>query len=71
MVKRKPGRSDGRCKLTGKVRYHDSASATRAMRNLVRHRNELPADRTLPTRVYECQACGGWHWTGRTERPRR
>ena len=60
-----------RCPVTGKVRFPDSISATRALHQavLARAYAELagsPSRRT-ECRKYECRLCGGWHLTSQVE----
>jgi hypothetical protein len=43
---------------TGKVRYHDHASAVSGMRGTQEKRGEGGAQRS-----YECKLCKGWHLT--------
>ncbi len=46
-----------RCNVTRKRRFRDHFEAIKALRRL----QERSTRDTVPQRVYECDACEGWH----------
>ena len=56
---RKPNGKRGRACPTGKVRYRDKLSATRAVQTIQTYSTR---DRKA-VRAYECGQCHGWHLT--------
>lgn len=50
----------GKCPRTGKARFADESSATRAVRDIA-----VIADNRdkKPVRAYQCPFCHGWHLT--------
>ena len=61
-MKRRIAKS-GECS-TGKKRFRDRRSATAAVSRF----KQTSTRATVPTRVYECPACKGWHLTSRALR---
>lgn len=47
-----------KCKKTNKTRFADENHANKRMNIIQRHPHK-----TVPTRAYQCEFCGGWHLT--------
>lgn len=62
-MRRRIGKDGRKCR-TKKVRYRDEKSAILAMR----WANDRLQGDVMPSRVYECEFCHGWHLTSQEER---
>ena len=47
------------CEATGKRRFRDHREATHVLKNIKNNSTR----QVKPCRVYECDACHGWHFT--------